>query len=63
MADSDAVVLPAILDLLPEGYSAWVSGGNALVYDGDTEIASVPVRGLSPYDAAEAVRKALRGVI
>ncbi len=62
-ADHDTEVLPAILDILPEDLSAWVSGGKSIIYDGDVEIASVPVRGLEPSEAADAVRKALKGVI
>lgn len=59
----DAEVLPAILDILPEGLSAWMSGGKSVIYDGDVEIASVSVRGLEPSEAVDAVRKALKGVI
>lgn len=55
--------LPAILEMLPEGMSAWVSGEDAIVYDSNVEIARVPIAGLSPRDAARAVRKALKGVI
>lgn len=61
--DNDARVLPAILEVLPNDYTAWVSGGNALIYNKDVEIASVSVRGLEPDEAAEAVRKELKGVI
>lgn len=62
-ADDDAKMLPAILDVLPDGFSAWMSGGNALIYEGDVEVASVPVKGLDTQDAVAEVEKALKGVI
>ena len=61
--DDDIKVLPAILDMLPSDFSAWISSGRAIVYDADVEIARVPIRGLEPDEAVEAVRKALKGVI
>lgn len=56
-------VLPAILEILPEGLTAWAANGDAIVYDNGVEIARVPIAGLSPRDAVRAVRKALKGVI
>lgn len=55
-------VLPAILDILPEGASAWMAGTDAVIYDGDVEIARIPVGGLSPEDAAAKAEKELQGV-
>lgn len=55
-------VLPAILSILPEGASAWMAGTDAVIYDGDVEIARIPVAGLSPEDAVAAVEKELQGV-
>lgn len=61
--DDDVKVLPAILNILPDNLSAWVSGGNAIIYDKDVEIARVVVRALDPDEAVAKVRKALKGVI
>lgn len=55
--------LPAILQELPDGLSAWVSGNDVHVYEDGAEIAIVPILGLSPEEAVDAVFDALEGVI
>lgn len=55
-------ILPGVFDILPEGASAWMSGNDVVVYDGDVEIARIPVGGLSPEEAAAKVEKELQGV-
>lgn len=55
--------LPAILEELPDGLSAWASGDDVHVYEGGAEIAIVPILGLSPEEAVDAVFDALEGVI
>lgn len=55
--------LPAILEELPDGLSAWVSGNDVHVYEEGAEIAIVPILGLSPEEAVDAVFDALEGVI
>jgi len=61
--EDTALVLPAVLEALPEGFSAWASSGSIIVYEGDVEVANVPVRGLDPDEAVSEVRTALKGVI
>ena len=58
-----ATALPAILEILPEPYTAWLSHGTCIIYAKDVEIATIPVAGLSPEEAAAKVQKELEGVI